>query len=154
MKRKLSVKIDDYILEVEDFEEWMGGLANLELGRVKLVLAKAAGLSWPYNVISGLKFSNSSVTSKEHIICALLLMYPKGLSKAELQSATGMKSDSLATYLTSKQEKIAEGIEKQEEVYLLKDTWLVSAMQIARDVLDKCDKTVVAGTQSEEGLSD
>lgn len=154
MKRTLSVKIDDYILEVEEFEEWMEALADIELGRIKLELAKVAGLNWPFEVSSGLNFSSLSVTSKEQIVCALLLKYPTGLSKTDLKSATGMKSDSLATYLTSKQEKIAEGIEKQGDIYLIKDTWLSSAMMIAKEALRKSNQIMATETQSEERSSD
>ncbi len=135
MKRTLSAKVEGYILEVEEFEEWMEALADIELGRIKLELAKAAGLDWPFEVTTGMTFSSSSVTSKEQIICALLMKYPKGLSKTDLQKATGMKPDSLVTYLTSKQKQIAEGIEKQDDEYMIKTSWLSSAMVIAREVL-------------------
>jgi hypothetical protein len=108
----------------------------------------------PFDISSGLKFSAPTVTSKEQIVCALLISCPKGLTKDELELTTRMKSDSLATYLTSKQKGIAEGIEKQEEIYLLKDNWLVSAMEIARNVLDKCKKIAVAEIQGEEVSTD
>ncbi|TET09518.1 MAG: hypothetical protein E3J86_07875 [Candidatus Thorarchaeota archaeon] len=154
MTRNLSVKIDDYTLEVEEFEEWIDALADIELGRIKLEIAKVARLGWPFEVSAGLKFSSPSVTSKEQIICALLLKYPKGLSKIDLQSATGMNPDSLATYLTSKQKEIAEGIEKQDDVYVIKDGWLSSAIGIAREALSKSNQILTTETQSEERSSD
>ncbi len=154
MKKNLSAKVDDYTLEVEDFEDWMEALADIELGRVKLELTKAAGLSWPFEVSSGLKFSSPTVTAKEQIVCALLLKYPKGLSKIDLQSATGMKSDSLATYLTSKQEKIAEGFEKQDDVYVIKGSWLSTAIVIAGEALRKSNQTLSTENQSMESGSD
>ena len=137
MKRTLSAKVEGYILAVDDFEDWLDALADIELGRIKLEIAKAAGLDWPFEITTGLTFSSSSVTSKEQIICALLMKYPKGLSKSDLQNATRMKPDSLTTYLTSKQEKIADGIEKQDDEYLIKTSWLNSAMVIAREALRK-----------------
>lgn len=138
MKRSLSVSIEPYRLEVAEFDNWKQALADIELGQIQMKIVKILGVKWPYTLSAELEIPCKSLSAKEQIVCALLLEYPKGLTKEILQGITGMTSDSVATYLTSKEKGIALGIIKEEENYRLKEEWVVTALAIAENAFEKC----------------
>ena len=150
MKKMLSVEVEGYTLKVDEIDDWLDALAEIELGRIKIQIAKAASLDWPFDVTSGMTFSCSSVTLKEQIVCALILKYPKGLSKTDLQRATGMNPDSLATYLTSKQERIADWVGKENDEYGIKADRLSFAVAIAKEALMKCSRPTSLGSKQKD----
>ncbi len=139
MKRNVSVKFGDYELKVEEFDDWSGAIAELSLGSTIMKIAFIVGHKVIYDSAAPLQFPEGVLTAKEKIVCSLLLRYPDGLSKENLQSATGMKPDSLATYLTSKQEGLAEGFEKSENDYSIKKETIGWAIDIASAALAKCE---------------
>lgn len=140
MKRNVSVRIGYYELKVEEFEDWIGAISELSLGSIIMKLAFILGNEIMYDSDAKLLFPEGVLTTKEKIICSLLLRYPGGLSKESMQRAIEIKSDSLATYLTSKQMGLSEGIEKSEEIYSIRKKKIGWALDIASVAISKCDE--------------
>ncbi len=62
------------------------------------------------------------------------------MSKDELQNVLMINPDSLATYLSSKQEGLADGFEKEGDNYAIRPDRICWALQMAGEVIFKCEK--------------
>jgi hypothetical protein len=142
LKRNVSVRIGDYELKVEEFEDWIGAISELNLGSIIMRITFIVGPEAMYNSEVQLHFPDGVLTAKEKIVCSLLLRYPGGLSKDSLQNSTGIKPDSLATYLTSKKEGLAEGFEKVDEIYSIKKEKVGWALDIVSAAISKCEEKI------------
>ena len=89
--------------------------------------------------IARLELPPINLTMKEKIVCALFLHHPIGISKDDFQIMLDINPDSLATYLTSKQMGIAEGIQKKDDFYSIHDDKLSWARKIITDVISKVE---------------
>lgn len=141
LRKSIPVSVGEYDLHVDDFDDWLEALNEIELGRIRIEIARTTGLGLHSGIARRGAIPCISLTAKERLICALLLQHPKGVSKESLQAATGMKPTSLATYLSSKQEGLAEGIRNTDNGYVIEESWLDWALKIASEAMKKCTES-------------
>lgn len=140
MKQSISVRHGEYKIEVDEFDSWISAISELVLGSAIMRIALIVGDEVIYDPSAPLRFPDGVLTSKERIVCALLLRYPEGVSKEHLTTATGMKPDSVATYLTSKQEGLAEGFVKLGDDYAIRKDMVGWALDMVMEAIEKCEK--------------
>ena len=141
MRKSISVSVGEYNLHVDDFDDWLEALDEIELGRIKIEVARTVGLDFHSGIGGRKAVPSERITAKERLICILLLHHPKGISKESLQAATGMKPTSLATYLSSKQKGLAEGIKDTDDGYVIEKDRLNWALKIALEAVNKCTES-------------
>lgn len=140
MKRTFSASYNNYVLQVGEFENWSDALIEIEIGLTKLKIATCVGIGPICDCATAISFPKGTATAKQKIVCALMLQYPQGMSKDELQNVLMINPDSLATYLTSKQEGLADGFKKKGDNYAIKPDRIFWALQMAGEVISKCEK--------------
>ncbi len=137
IKKKLSIKESDYYLSVEGFSDWIEAIEEIEIARVKTRVAKLILPESSKSILETKSFPSWLTRAADLIIFALLLKYPKGITKDELAIITGMKETSLVTLLTSKEKKLAEYLTKNDnsEYSLLTTSlhWVINQLETQKE---------------------
>lgn len=133
MQRRISVKEGDIEISVQGFSDWIQALEEVRIGRIKTKISRIMDSTRLYSMLKELAFPSWLSRAVDLITFAMLVEFPNGLTKKELASITGMKKDSVATYLTSKEIGLAEYLTKNDEdKYLLRASsldWAINQLE-------------------------
>ncbi|MBD3157492.1 MAG: hypothetical protein GF309_01770 [Candidatus Lokiarchaeota archaeon] len=133
MQRRISVKESNIEISVQGFSDWIEALEEVRIGRIKTRLSRIMDSTRLYSMLNELTFPSWLSRAVDLITFAMLVEFPNGLTKKEAASITGMKEDSVATYLTSKEIGLAEHLTKNDEgKYLLRASsldWAINQLE-------------------------
>ena len=132
LRKELSMKVGEYRLRVENFNDWLEAIEEIEIGRRRILLSSVLELREIDRMLEGLSFPSWLDRAADKIVCLLILKHPEGLTKEELSSIIDIKMTLLTTVLTSGDEELVRHLVRDDDIYKLHPESLAWGIEMLR----------------------